>query len=48
VFLEVRKDNEPARTLYDKSGWVQCGLRRQYYADKMDAIVMRINLSTET
>jgi [ribosomal protein S18]-alanine N-acetyltransferase len=31
VFLEVRTDNVPAITLYQKHGFEQIGLRRRYY-----------------
>lgn len=39
--LEVRSSNLPALNLYNKYGFVQEGLRKQYYADnKEDAIIM--------
>lgn len=31
VYLEVAVDNEPARALYDRAGFVAVGLRRGYY-----------------
>lgn len=31
LFLEVAVDNEPARALYDRAGFVAVGLRRAYY-----------------
>jgi ribosomal-protein-alanine N-acetyltransferase len=31
VFLEVRTDNTPAITLYEKHGFAQIGLRKRYY-----------------
>ncbi len=41
IFLEVRKTNEPAKSLYKKHGFEVCGLRRNYYDDpKEDAIIM--------
>lgn len=31
VFLEVRTDNEPAKTLYERNGFEVAGIRRNYY-----------------
>lgn len=43
-FLEMRADND-ARALYVHAGFVQCGLRREYYhgldGKKRDAVTMR-------
>jgi ribosomal-protein-alanine acetyltransferase len=45
VFLEVRVDNEPARTLYRSEGFADVGLRRGYYENgRVDAVVMRREL----
>ncbi|WP_283139851.1 ribosomal protein S18-alanine N-acetyltransferase [Rhizohabitans arisaemae] len=41
VFLEVRADNARARDLYTRFGFEKIGLRRRYYDDGVDAIVMR-------
>jgi [ribosomal protein S18]-alanine N-acetyltransferase len=42
VFLEVRTDNEPARTLYESEGFTVVGLRRRYYwPSGADAHTMR-------
>ncbi|MEV1291228.1 ribosomal protein S18-alanine N-acetyltransferase [Pseudonocardia sp. NPDC049635] len=42
VFLEVRTDNEPARTLYERHGFEIVGLRRRYYRPSgADAHTMR-------
>lgn len=41
LFLEVAMDNAPAMALYHASGFVQVGVRRNYYPDGMDACVMR-------
>ena len=40
--LEVRIGNIPARALYSRLGFVQCGLRKQYYTDGEDAVVMTL------
>lgn len=41
VTLEVRKSNQAARSLYERSGFKSVGVRPAYYADnKEDAIVM--------
>ncbi|MGI8761608.1 MAG: ribosomal protein S18-alanine N-acetyltransferase [Jatrophihabitantaceae bacterium] len=45
VFLEVRVDNEAARSLYEHEGFTQVGSRRGYYdAGRVDAVVMRREL----
>ncbi len=42
VYLEVRADNDRARLLYERFGFVRIGLRRKYYQPSgVDAIVMR-------
>lgn len=40
-WLEVRRDNRAALDLYRSTGWVEAGVRRGYYADGADALVMR-------
>ena len=40
VYLEVRVDNINARSLYEKSGFLPVGIRKKYYEDGSDAIVM--------
>lgn len=43
VFLEVRKSNLPARAFYQKHGFTEDGIRKQYYCDpKEDAVLMQI------
>ncbi len=42
VFLEVRESNAGARTLYEKSGFVESGRRRGYYSNpEEDAVIYR-------
>ena len=39
--LEVRQSNAPARALYEKLGYAQAGLRRNYYENpREDAVIM--------
>jgi ribosomal-protein-alanine N-acetyltransferase len=43
IFLEVRVSNMPAIHLYDKLGFNEIGLRRDYYPDsngREDALVL--------
>ena len=40
--LEVRASNDPARKLYEKLGFQQVGLRKNYYRNpKEDALILR-------
>jgi len=42
VYLEVRESNSPAIALYEKTGFVPCGRRKQYYEKPVeDAIIMK-------
>ena len=49
VFLEVEENNQPARRLYDSSGFVESGRRARYYrqpdGEQLDALMMRRDLS---
>jgi [ribosomal protein S18]-alanine N-acetyltransferase len=40
AFLEVRAGNEPAQALYRAFGFRPCGVRRHYYSDGEDALLM--------
>lgn len=45
IFLEVRESNRPARRLYERRGFLECGRRQDYYAvPQEDAIVYRLML----
>lgn len=41
IFLEVRTSNRAARSLYERGGFEEIGVRRRYYADGEDAVVMK-------
>jgi ribosomal-protein-alanine N-acetyltransferase len=40
VYLEVRESNEAARGLYKQYGFAELGVRKSYYHDGEDALVM--------
>lgn len=45
IFLEVRRSNLPAVTLYESSGYVLCGERRGFYSHpKEDALIYRLDI----
>ncbi|MDB4909161.1 MAG: ribosomal-protein-alanine acetyltransferase [Gemmatimonadetes bacterium] len=45
VYLEVRESNAAARSLYERHGFTQVGLRKGYYVrPKEDALIMRRDL----
>ncbi|WP_457576224.1 ribosomal protein S18-alanine N-acetyltransferase [Desulfomarina sp.] len=45
VFLEVAEKNIPGRRLYEKSGYVQVGRRKNYYSRvSEDALVLKKNI----
>jgi len=48
LWLEVRPSNEPARGLYTREGFVQVGVRKNYYpavAGREDALVMKRDIT---
>lgn len=48
VLLEVRADDDGARTLYERAGFTAVGTRRRYYQRSgRDALVMRLDLGTK-
>ena len=44
VTLEVSEKNMPARELYKQAGFVTLGVRKQFYQDGADALIMGKNL----
>ncbi|MFI9559956.1 ribosomal protein S18-alanine N-acetyltransferase [Nonomuraea endophytica] len=44
IFLEVRADNPRAKAVYERFGFEEIGLRRRYYDDGTDAVMMRRKL----
>lgn len=47
ISLEVRNSNENAKKLYTKFGFINSHLRKDYYSDGEDAIVMIRNFEVE-
>ena len=48
LFLEVRKNNAPARALYSAFGFTEVGVRKNYYKNPTDdAIVMLLTSDVE-
>jgi ribosomal-protein-alanine N-acetyltransferase len=49
VFLEVEENNQPARRLYDRTGFSVAGRRERYYkqpgGEQLNAVLMRRDLS---
>ncbi len=49
VFLEVEENNQPARRLYDGTGFAVAGRRERYYreanGEQLNAVLMRRDLS---
>lgn len=41
LMLEVRADNTPALALYERFGFARVSVRRRYYPDGTDAVIMR-------
>jgi ribosomal-protein-alanine N-acetyltransferase len=48
MFLEVAVTNRAARDLYAAHGFAESGLRRRYYTDGSDALVLRSTLPMDT
>ncbi len=41
VFIEVREGNQSARALYKKHNYDQINVRKRYYSDQEDAIILK-------
>jgi len=48
MFLEVSIKNTAAQGLYAQLGFRRVGLRRRYYSDGTDAVVMRLDFNDDT
>ena len=52
VFLEVEANNTAALNLYRKTGFMRCGLRKDYYGlsqgERVDALVMSYDLTRKS
>lgn len=47
-YLEVRRSNIPAQSLYAASGFKEVGVRKRYYPDnREDAIIMRLDMNPD-
>jgi ribosomal-protein-alanine N-acetyltransferase len=44
ILLEVRADNPRAQQLYIRFGFEQIHVRKRYYRDGVDALIMRLQL----
>lgn len=44
VLLEVRASNKPAQRLYASLGFERVGVRKRYYGDGEDAVLMTLLL----
>jgi [ribosomal protein S18]-alanine N-acetyltransferase len=44
MYLEVAVTNHAARALYARHGFTEAGLRRRYYSDGTDALILRCGL----
>jgi len=45
LFLDVSANNDAARALYTATGFAEVAVRRRYYADGSDAVIMAADLS---
>lgn len=45
ILLEVNENNTPAIKLYEKNGFKKCGLRKKYYNNTDNAIIMNLKIN---
>lgn len=45
AFLEVASDNIPAQALYKQGGWQPAGRRKNYYGNRIDALLLTLTLT---
>jgi ribosomal-protein-alanine N-acetyltransferase len=45
ILLEVRENNTAALSLYNKAGFIEDGIRRKYYANNENAVLMSLQLA---
>lgn len=45
ICLEVKANNVPAISLYEKNGFIKVGVRKNYYQNQIDAILMDLELA---
>jgi ribosomal-protein-alanine N-acetyltransferase len=48
LFLEVRASNEAAQKLYEKFGFTKLNIRKRYYPDGEDALILHKRLVRQT
>ena len=48
MMLEVRRDNDPAISLYQRFGFETISQRPNYYGGEVDALVMSVDLPATT
>lgn len=46
ILLEVKSENSPAISLYEKKGFINFAVRKRYYPDGKDAILMKKESNT--
>jgi ribosomal-protein-alanine N-acetyltransferase len=47
IFLEVRPSNQRARLFYERAGFKEISLRKKYYSDGEDALVLKLSLDLQ-